>query len=185
MYAAVRMIVVQQEKFMSRNLFIIRSSCCHHYKQKLTTFFSDCYQPWWSQCPRCLRPGSVAARWLGLRARISPGASMSLSWECCMLSGNGLCVCLISRPEESYRLWCVWVWSWSLGNEEILAHLGLLCQEKSTNLIEIQYGHPRVARQISIFRFPATCCEECCDYVAIVYLMRSFICCWISLFLTS
>jgi hypothetical protein len=40
---------------------------------------------------------------------------MSVSCECCMLSDRGLCVGLITRPEESYRVWCVWcVWSWSL-----------------------------------------------------------------------
>jgi hypothetical protein len=39
-----------------------------------------------------------------------------------MLSGGGLCVGLIIRPEESYQVWCVWVWSWSLDNEEALAH---------------------------------------------------------------
>jgi len=27
--------------------------------------------------------------------------------ECCVLSGRGLCVDVITRPEESYRLWCV------------------------------------------------------------------------------
>jgi len=27
--------------------------------------------------------------------------------ECCGLSGRGLCVGLIARPEESYRVWCV------------------------------------------------------------------------------
>jgi hypothetical protein len=27
--------------------------------------------------------------------------------ECCVLSGKGLCDELITRPEESYRLWCV------------------------------------------------------------------------------
>ena len=27
--------------------------------------------------------------------------------ECCTLSGRDLCVDLITRPEESYRLWCV------------------------------------------------------------------------------
>jgi len=26
---------------------------------------------------------------------------------CCVLSGRGLCDELITRPEESYRLWCV------------------------------------------------------------------------------
>jgi len=32
---------------------------------------------------------------------------MSVCCECCVLSGRGLCDELISRPEESYRLWCV------------------------------------------------------------------------------
>ena len=27
--------------------------------------------------------------------------------ECCVLSGRGLCDELITRPEESYELWCV------------------------------------------------------------------------------
>jgi hypothetical protein len=31
---------------------------------------------------------------------------MSVSFECCMLSGRGLCVGLIPRPEESHRVWC-------------------------------------------------------------------------------
>jgi hypothetical protein len=51
---------------------------------------------------------------------------MSVSCECCVLSGRGLCVGLITRPEESYRVWCVWVWSWSVDNEYALAHWGLL-----------------------------------------------------------
>jgi len=32
---------------------------------------------------------------------------MSVCCECCVLSGIGLCDALITRPEESYRLWCV------------------------------------------------------------------------------
>jgi hypothetical protein len=32
---------------------------------------------------------------------------MSVSCECCVLSGRGLCVGLVTRPEEFYRLWCV------------------------------------------------------------------------------
>jgi len=32
---------------------------------------------------------------------------MSVCCECCVLSGRGLCNELITRPEESYRLWCV------------------------------------------------------------------------------
>jgi len=32
---------------------------------------------------------------------------MSVSCECCVLLGRGLCDELITWPEESYRLWCV------------------------------------------------------------------------------
>ena len=32
---------------------------------------------------------------------------MSVCCKCCLLSGRGLCDELITRPEESYRLWCV------------------------------------------------------------------------------
>jgi hypothetical protein len=60
-----------------------------------------------SQWPRGLRRGSSAARLLGSLVRIPPGAWMSVSCECCVLSGRGLCDGLVPRPEESYRLWCV------------------------------------------------------------------------------
>ena len=32
---------------------------------------------------------------------------MDVCCECCVLSGRGLCDGLITRREESYRLWCV------------------------------------------------------------------------------
>jgi hypothetical protein len=32
---------------------------------------------------------------------------MSVSCECNVLSGRGSCVGLITRPEESHRVWCV------------------------------------------------------------------------------
>jgi hypothetical protein len=35
--------------------------------------------------------------------------SRSVSCECCVLSGRGLCDKVITRPEESYRVWCVHV----------------------------------------------------------------------------
>jgi len=34
---------------------------------------------------------------------------MSVSCECCVLSGRDLCVGLITRPDESYRMWCVYM----------------------------------------------------------------------------
>jgi len=71
--------------------------------------------------PRVLRRGSVVACLLGLWIRIPPWGWMFVCCECCVLSGSGLRVRLITRPEESYRAWCVWVWSWSLNNEKALA----------------------------------------------------------------
>ena len=58
-----------------------------------------------SQWPRGLRHRSAAARLLRLWVRIPPGSWMSLCCECCV-TGRGLCDELITRPEESYRLWC-------------------------------------------------------------------------------
>ena len=37
----------------------------------------------------------------------NPIGGMDVCRECCVLSGRGLCDVLITRPEESYRLWCV------------------------------------------------------------------------------
>jgi hypothetical protein len=51
--------------------------------------------------------GSAAVRLLGLWVPIPPETRMSVSCECCVLSGRGLCDGLITRPEESYRVWCV------------------------------------------------------------------------------
>ena len=50
---------------------------------------------------------SAAARLLELHVRIPPGAWMFVCCECCVLSGRGLCDGLITRPEESYRMWGV------------------------------------------------------------------------------
>ena len=60
-----------------------------------------------SQWSRCLRRRSAAARLLRLWVRIPQWAWMDVCCECCVLSGRGLCDELITRPEESYRLWCV------------------------------------------------------------------------------
>jgi hypothetical protein len=62
-------------------------------------------------------PSSRAAKGVGLR----PSACWDRGFEShrghgCLLwvfvlSGRGLCDGPIPRPEESHRLWCVWVWS--------------------------------------------------------------------------
>ena len=72
-----------------------------------------------SQWPRGLRRRSAVARLLGLWVRIPPGAWMFVCCECFVLSGRGLCDELITRPEESYRMWCVVVYDLeNLMNEE-------------------------------------------------------------------
>jgi hypothetical protein len=82
-----------------------------------------------SQWPRGLRRGSAAARLLGLGFRILPGTWMSVSCDCCVLPGRGLYDELITRPEESYRLWCVVVCDVekaNLVNEEARTHKGVI-----------------------------------------------------------
>ena len=54
-----------------------------------------------------LRRRFAAAHLLRLWVRIPPGAWLSVSCECCVLSGRGVCDELITRAEESYRLWLV------------------------------------------------------------------------------
>jgi hypothetical protein len=67
----------------------------------------------WYRWPHCLRHGSSITLFLGYgfesrRSHTSAGVWMSVSCECCVLSGRGLCDGPIPRPEESYRLYvCV------------------------------------------------------------------------------
>jgi hypothetical protein len=75
-------------------------------------FFHREYRKVWllrcrSQWPCGLRRRFSAARLLRLWVRIPAGARMFVCSECCVLSGRGLCDGLITRPEESYRLWRV------------------------------------------------------------------------------
>ena len=72
-----------------------------------TTLYSVRIRLCRSQWPCGLRGRSSAARLLRWWVRIPPGAWMFVCCECCVLSGRGLCDGLITRPEESYRLWRV------------------------------------------------------------------------------
>ena len=72
-----------------------------------------------------LRRRSAAARLLRSWVRIPPGAWTFVCCECCVLSGRGLCDELITRPEESYRLWCVVVCDLeNPKNEEAMPRVG-------------------------------------------------------------
>jgi hypothetical protein len=64
------------------------------------------------------------------RIRIPLGVDICLLWVMCVVS-RGLCVGLITLPEESYRVWCVWVPSCSLDKEEALAEQELLRRRRS------------------------------------------------------
>jgi hypothetical protein len=77
------------------------------------------------QWPRGLRRRPAAVRLLRSWVRIPLGAWMFVCCECCVLSGRGLCDELITRPEESYRLWCAVVCDLeNLKNEEAMTHVG-------------------------------------------------------------
>jgi hypothetical protein len=49
---------------------------------------------------------------------------MFVCCECCVLSGGGLCDELITRPEESYRLWRIMFDLETLKNEEAMTRIG-------------------------------------------------------------
>jgi hypothetical protein len=40
------------------------------------------------------------------------------------LKENGVVVLGLTDLGESYRVWCAWVWSWNLKNEEVQADSG-------------------------------------------------------------
>ena len=63
---------------------------------------------------------------------------MFVCCECCVLSARGLCDELITRPEESYRLWCVVVCDLeNLKNEEAMTRVGLQRYSKKKKIIII------------------------------------------------
>jgi hypothetical protein len=70
-------------------------------KSRLRCFILLCSP---SQWPSGLRRGSSAERLLAFRVRVLPGSQISVSCECCVLSGRGLCDGLITRPEQCYRV---------------------------------------------------------------------------------
>ena len=102
-----------QTNFTNFKYVKLRFSGFKQFVLYLTLFFNMCnfsFVNVWlcqSQWPRGLRCRSRAARLLRSWVRVPPGAWMSVYCECCVLSGRGLCDELITRPEESYRLWCV------------------------------------------------------------------------------
>ena len=66
---------------------------------------------WGAACPVAARS---KARVCGLSLAGTAGSNPVGAWmclcECCVLLGKCLCDGLITRPEESYRMRCIWVW---------------------------------------------------------------------------
>ena len=84
-----------------------------------------------SQWPRGLRRRSSAAHMLRSWVRIPPRSSMFVCCECCLLSGIGLYDELITRPEDSYRLWCIVIFDLEtakifVNEDEANAHQGAI-----------------------------------------------------------
>jgi len=69
---------------------------------------------------------------------------MFVCCECCVLWCRGLCDELITRPEESYRLWCVVVCDLeNLKNEEAMTRFGSQRRNKKKSvLIDLHTGQP-------------------------------------------
>ena len=68
-----------------------------------------CVRMLWMPVPVAVRSKCrfVTARLLRLWVRIPPEAWMFVCCECCVLSRRGICDELITRTEESYRLWWI------------------------------------------------------------------------------
>jgi hypothetical protein len=59
---------------------------------------------------------------------------MFVCCERCVLSGRGFCEELITRPEESYRLWCVVLCDLeNLNNEEVMTRSLLAAPQQKKN----------------------------------------------------
>ena len=68
-----------------------------------------------------------------------------------MLSGRGLCDELITRPEESYRLWCVVVCDLeNFKNEEVMSRVGSQRHRKKNIFYKLFVIHSRYAKD-SVF----------------------------------
>jgi len=105
---------------------------------------TTCRKIYYSSACNRISPVSVATRSKASICSRSPaeivgskprGAWISVCHECCILSNRGLCDELITRPEESYRLWCVVVCDLeNLVNMVALGHWGL-SQKRKSNIV--------------------------------------------------
>ena len=132
---------------------------------KLNTFLLAIKFRCRSQWARGLKRRSAAARLLRSWVRIPPGAWMFVCCECCVLSGRGLCDELITRPEESYRLWCAVVCDLeNLKNEEAMGPCGSQRHRKKMDDILLHFVEQCFRAMVNrdcepSIRNPFTCCR--------------------------
>jgi hypothetical protein len=82
---------------------------------------------------------------------------MFVCCECCVLSGRGLCDELITRPEESYRLWCVVVCDLeNLRNEEAITRIGSQRHHKKKEYVLGGKG----GRCVGLTTLPPSCADS-------------------------
>jgi len=91
-------------------------SACNFYLHQTRTRTPFSIKPQTSTSIKNEMPTPVSAR---SEASVC-GLSLTDGMIICLLSDKGLCVRLITPPEESYRVWCFWVWSRSPDIEEAL-----------------------------------------------------------------
>ena len=105
---------------------------------------------------------------VGFEPTISPGAWIFVCCECRVLSGRGLCDELITRQEDSYRLWCVAVCD--LETSRIGAPYIYICIYDISNLrVNYFVWKPDVKQQD--FRNPLLDCTLSSGNQVIVFLL--------------
>jgi hypothetical protein len=83
---------------------------------------------------------------------------MFVCCDCCVLSGRGLCDKLITRLEESYRLWCVVVCDLeNHKNEEVMTRVG--SQRHSKKRKCYKYNNIFIVR-VCVFNTPDARCNQ-------------------------
>jgi hypothetical protein len=77
---------------------------------------------------------------------------LSVSCECCVLSGRGLCDELIPRPEQSYRLWRVYQCDREASTKRggPGPYIGLSSHTKKNQSCNIQFIRTLIADKIEV-----------------------------------
>jgi hypothetical protein len=116
--------VIIYQDWINVQQIVMKWNTCFAETNIFISVISGCSRSRW---PRGLRLGTPAARLVGLLVRNPPATWMSVSCDCCVLSGRGLCDLPIPLPEEIYRVWQCDAWEcdreasiimwrpWSLG----------------------------------------------------------------------